>query len=284
MAETKAKSTKKETSQPRIMVFCPMYNCEKQIGRVVAQFDEPTQRLFEEIVIIDNGSQDKSLKAAQEALGKLKHMKGTLLQNEKNYSLGGTIKRAFNYAVENGYDYVINLHGDDQANIHDMVPHIESGLIKQHDMVIGARFHKDSEQPGYSLVRTLGNKALNLCYAMLARRRIDDMIAGLTCFKVDFLKQDNHFYLKFPNDLTYDPHFLLYAIHKKADFVYVPLTWREEDQTSNAKVVKQALIILKLLASYVVHGGKIFEREHPWTGMDYKSKVIFQNDAKTKAA
>ena len=89
----------------KILVFIPMYNCEKQIPRVISQFDEETQKLFAEILIVDNISKDSSLLAAEEALKKLSNIKTTLIQNEENVSLGGSHKVAFNYAIDNGYKY-----------------------------------------------------------------------------------------------------------------------------------------------------------------------------------
>ena len=66
----------------KILIFIPMYNCEKQISRVISQFDEDTQKLLDEIIIVDNISEDKSLKAAEESLKKLNTIKKKLIQGE----------------------------------------------------------------------------------------------------------------------------------------------------------------------------------------------------------
>ncbi|WP_096736295.1 glycosyltransferase [Brachyspira sp. G79] len=54
----------------KILIFIPMYNCEKQIPRVISQFDDETQKLFTEILVADNISKDNSLSVAEEALKK----------------------------------------------------------------------------------------------------------------------------------------------------------------------------------------------------------------------
>ena len=95
------------------MVFIPMYNCEKQISRVLNKFSDIEKNLFEEIVVVDNISPDNSVKNAISALEQLTGFKTTLLKNHKNYNLGGSIKVAFNYAIKKDYDYMITLHGDD---------------------------------------------------------------------------------------------------------------------------------------------------------------------------
>ena len=139
---------------------------------------------------------------------------------------------------------MITLHGDDQADIRDFLPIFEEKTHEAHDIVIGARFHPKSTLHGYSLTRRLGNRALNAACAIINRRRVHDMIAGINCFNLSFFS--DNFFLKFPDNLTFDAHVLLYAFNKHAAVTYVPITWREEDQISNAKVIRQALIILKL--------------------------------------
>jgi glycosyltransferase involved in cell wall biosynthesis len=51
----------------RILVFIPAYNCENQIGRVFAKIDERVQALIEEVVVIDNRSEDGTVAAAIKA-------------------------------------------------------------------------------------------------------------------------------------------------------------------------------------------------------------------------
>ena len=144
----------------KILIFIPMYNCEKQISRVISQFDEDTQKLFDEILIVDNISEDNSLKAAEESLKKLNNIKTTLIQNKENVSLGGSHKVAFNYAIENNYDYIIVLHGDDQGSIKDIVSYIKDKTAFQYDAFLGARFMKGATIKGYSFIRIAGNHVL----------------------------------------------------------------------------------------------------------------------------
>lgn len=261
----------------RLMIFIPAFNCEKQLPRVLQKIDPNVQRFVQEIVIIDNQSTDGTVAAAKLAVEKeVLGVKVTILRNLQNYNLGGSIKRAFLYAIEQGYDYMITLHGDDQADIRDMLPILESGIHKKNDLVIGARFHSESKLQGYSKARILGNKILNFVCSIINRRPVDDLIAGINCFNVEFFR--DNFFLYFPDNLTFDAHVLLYAFYKKANVKYVPITWREEDQVSNAKVVKQALIILRLFGNYIIHGSKVFARNKSGQpeGFVYASEVILQ--------
>ena len=52
--------------------------------------------------------------------------------------MGGSHKVAFNYAIENNFDYIIVLHGDDQGSISDMIPVLKNGAFKSMTAVLEA--------------------------------------------------------------------------------------------------------------------------------------------------
>lgn len=257
----------------RILVFIPMYNCEKQISRVISQFDEETQKLFTEILVVDNISKDNSLLAAEEALKKLSNIKTTLIQNEENVSLGGSHKIAFNYAIDNGYDYVIVLHGDDQGSIKDIVSYIKDETAFQYDAFLGARFMKGAKTPGYDKIRIIGNYVVNNFISIFLRKNIKDMGSGLNMFNTEILK--NQFYLPFRNDLTFNVYLLFYLIYYKTNFKFFPLTWREDDQISNAKVFKQGMHIIKMTFQYVFNDRKLLSESDIMNNFNYK--IIYRN-------
>ena len=49
----------------KIMVFIPMYNCEKQIVRVLGQFNDEICKYISEIVVINNRSTDNGEKIVE---------------------------------------------------------------------------------------------------------------------------------------------------------------------------------------------------------------------------
>jgi dolichol-phosphate mannosyltransferase len=260
----------------KILVAIPMYNCERQIPRVIAQFNEEISEFITEILIIDNGSKDASLDAAKSNLPSRINTRATLIQNCENYSLGGTHKVAFNYAIKNAFDYCVILHGDDQGSIHDLLPHLRSGEYRDYDSFLGARFHKDSKLIGYFWFRTFGNLVVNLLCSITTGRWIEDMGSGLNVFSTKYLA--NKFYLYFPNDLTYNIYLLLYAIYSKSKFKFFPLIWREDDQVSNARMFKQCFQILGLLVQYIFNAKSIFATDdNEYSVIDYQSNTIYSH-------
>lgn len=261
----------------KILIFIPMYNCEKQIPRVLGRIAAlgANQALFSGVLVVDNRSTDGSREAALEAMQNLS-IPAELVRNCENYSLGGSHKVAFRYAVEHGYDYVVVLHGDDQGDISNLVPLLKQGEHRKYDSLLGSRFSKGSELVGYDKFRIFGNHVFNLFMTVCSGRRVYDLGAGLNLYKTEYLK--NEFYLPFPNDLSFNVFLLLYGIHSRSRFTFFPITWREEDQISNARLFAQAKRMVGLGLNYLLHKKTVFApAENQWTAMDYRCEVMGGN-------
>ncbi|MHC6202922.1 glycosyltransferase family 2 protein [Breznakiellaceae bacterium SP9] len=263
----------------KILVFIPMYNCEKQIARVLSKIAalNEKQQYLSEILVVDNDSKDKGLEAASKAAEQLA-VKTTVVKNKENIYLGGSHKVAFNYAIDNNFDYVIVLHGDDQGDINDIIPYIENGEYKKYDSFLGSRFHKESKLVNYSKLRILGNVVFNALISIAAAHKLSDMGAGLNMYDVNYLK--NRFYLYFPNNLTFNVYLLFYGLFIKSKFAFFPLTWREEDQKSNAKLFSQSLEIAGLMFRYMFGKKRLFSTwANAYSDMVYEYDVVFTKEA-----
>lgn len=125
----------------KILLFIPMYNCENQIIRVLAQLTEEICGYLSEIIIIDNRSTDRGEANVRQYLSKNRlSVKTSLLRNDENYGLGGSHKVAFQYAIDHNFDYIILLHGDDQGDIANILPYLKSRVYQKYDCFLGARF------------------------------------------------------------------------------------------------------------------------------------------------
>jgi dolichol-phosphate mannosyltransferase len=227
----------------KVLVAIPAYKCAPQIGRVLAGFDDKLLARVEKVVVIDNQSPDNTREAAIEAAKQLGTDKVEVWRNDDNYNLGGTHKVAFLAAERLGYDYVAIVHGDDQATTGELNTLLdEAEKDPSVDAFLGSRFMPGSKLSGYDWKRIWGNRGLNWLYTLLTGRRVRDLGSGLNLFKLEFLK--DHRYLGYADALTFNFDLLLGFYTKHAKLKYVPISWKEEDQVSNArnfKVGKTAL-------------------------------------------
>ena len=250
----------------KILLFIPMYNCKEQIIRVLEQISSNIEKNLHEIIIVDNGSTDGGI---ENVLDYIKHNKKIvelkILINDANYGLGGSHKVAFSYAEENNFDYIIVLHGDDQANVNDIVPYLENKEYQNYDCFLGSRFMKQSKLEGYSKFRTFGNRVYNTIFSIFLGKKIYDLGSGLNCYKVEALK--NKFYFRFADNLLFNYCMILASAYYKQNIKFFPISWREEDQVSNVKMTSQALKVLKYLLSFTINKKQIEIK-------DFRSKEI----------
>lgn len=232
----------------KILLFIPAYNCKDQIKRVLDQLDPAVMAFIHKVIVVNNRSTDETEEAVLDYMHAHASMPITLLRNRENYGLGGSHKVAFSYAIENGYDYVIVLHGDDQGSISDFLPVLAKGYYRKHDCILGARFMRGSKLEGYSLIRTLGNIVYDFLFAAVVGKRIYDLGSGLNMYSVGMLK--DKFYEKFPDNLMFNYAMILASQYYGHDIKFYPISWRETDQVSNVKMASQAVTVLKMLKDY----------------------------------
>ena len=258
-----------------ILLFIPMYNCRRQIVRVLAQIDKEVLEHIDKILIVNNRSTDNGEAAVIDYAHAHPDLPIVLMRNRYNYGGGGSHKVAFNYAVEHGFDFIIVLHGDDQGNIKDLLPYIISGEALRYDAFLGSRFLNGSKLINYSRYRILGNHIFNAFMTVVLRKRIYDLGAGLNMYSVDFLK--SKFYMSFIDSLTFYVYLLIYIVDSNARFKYFSLMWREDDQISNAKFFKQSKEILEITFNYVINKKKAFMKtENKYSNKEYKSEIVYE--------
>lgn len=267
----------------RFLLFIPIYNCERQIPRVIAQLTPDIRDLLSEVIVVNNRSQDGSQAAAISALKELRGLPAKVFLNDANYGLGGSHKVAFNYALANGFDYCIVLHGDDQGSVADLAPLIRNRAYRDFDCLLGARFMRGSKLAGYSALRTFGNYVFNLIYSVVSATRIYDLGSGLNLYSVAALSDKS--YLRHANDLTFNYHMILHSIANKWRIRFFPIVWREADQVSNVKLVRQSLRVAKLAIDFAIRRRSYLAEDHSGRNdATYPATVVFDSAATSERA
>lgn len=262
----------------KILLFIPMYNCEKQIGRVLDQLNNEVCSYLNEVIIINNRSTDNGEIVVQKYLKENKlPIQVNLLRNDENYGLGGSHKVAFQYAMDNEFDYVILLHGDAQGDISNILPYLKNRAYQKYDCFLGARFMRGSKLQGYSKFRTFGNYVYDILFSIGCGYKIYDLGSGLNMYKVDILK--DKFYLKYKDNLIFNYCMIMGSSYYKLKVYFFPIIWREDDQISNVKIVSQAVTVLKLLGAYILNKKKFVLAEHRDKVVKaYTAQVIYKNE------
>jgi glycosyltransferase involved in cell wall biosynthesis len=250
----------------KTLLFIPAYNCEKQITRTLNQIDESVRQYVSEVIVVNNRSTDGTESAVIAHRSTHPEIDIKLLRNNENYNLGGSHKVAFDYAINHEFDYIVVLHGDDQGDIRDALPLFLKRIHHDCDCLLGSRFMKGSKTLGYSHFRIFGNHIYNLIFSVATMSKVKDLGSGLNIYNVNMLR--NKFYMRFPDELMFNCFMLFANKTYKIKSQYFPVTWREEDQVSNVKMLSQAINTLKYVLKFMLSNKKKFIRK------EFRSKPI----------
>ncbi len=232
----------------KVLMAITCYRCERQIVRVLRSLAHSSLASeMEAVVLFDNQSPDQTAEVAKAMIQDLGLTeKISVYRNRENYGLGGSQKLAFQMAEKMNTDWVLVFHGDDQASIAD-IPNFF--LQAQRDVevcaILGSRFSVGSRREGYQLKRIIGNRILNLIYSFVTGRWTSDLGSGLNMFRVEALKKIP--YMTYNDQFTFNVDLLLGFYRAKLRCQFLPILWRESDQSSNARNFSVAFQMLRQL-------------------------------------
>ncbi|MFC7227945.1 glycosyltransferase [Salinirubellus salinus] len=148
----------RSTGTPDVLVAIPAYNEGATIADVVTEAREHA----DEIVVVDDGSDDGTVETARAA-------GATVIEHDRNRGYGGALKTAFAEAERAGAEHLVVLDGDGQHDPGDIPQFVDQQESTEADIVIGSRFGPGSEtqlpryrRVGLRLVNVLTNLSLGV--------------------------------------------------------------------------------------------------------------------------
>jgi len=113
----------------RVLVGIPCYNEEVAIGSMVLRASQHA----DEVVVIDDGSDDKTVEVARLA-------GAHVIVHDENLGKGAALRSFFQYAMSSGADVAVIIDGDGQHNPDDIPKLIKPILLDEADVVNGSRY------------------------------------------------------------------------------------------------------------------------------------------------
>jgi len=234
----------------KIGIFITAYNVEKQIvTKVLDKIPSNIHKKISEIIIIDNNSQDNTIK---KAIKFKKHTKLniTILKNKKNYGYGGSHKVAFSYFIKKKFDYIILLHGDGQGNPKYIEKFIKLINLKKYDFIIGSRFLNQKTISLFS-IRTFFNNLFSTIQRIFSGLNISDPGAGFIAYKINTIKKVPFY--KLSSYMYFDQHLFLYLSRYKLKIKEFPVKWGKIEE-SNINIFEYGIKLLWLLINFKIKG------------------------------
>ena len=160
-------------AEPRSpLVVIPAFNEEGALPDVLAELRRAFPEM--ELLVVDDGSTDRTREVAA-------HGGATVLPLPFNLGVGGALRAGFRFAVDNGYERVVQLDADGQ---HDPVAvrRLLEGLDGGADLVIGNRFGEGMPTYDVGAARGMAMGLLRVLVRLVSGTRVRDTTSGFRAF------------------------------------------------------------------------------------------------------
>ena len=158
-------------------IVIPLYNEENSIKDLINRI--PKHSLYE-IVIVDDGSTDNSVKKIKE----ITNREIIIIHHEKNQGYGAALLTGFKHATG---DIIITMDSDGQHNPEEIPYLIKPIINNQADIVIGSRYLGKFNYK-YPLYARVGTYFIKVFFRMLFLQRVCDNQCGFRAFKKECIK------------------------------------------------------------------------------------------------
>jgi glycosyltransferase involved in cell wall biosynthesis len=212
----------------KVVVVMPAYNAEKTLRKT---FEEIPFNIVDEIILVDDASNDNTVKIAKE-LG-IRY----IIQHQKNLGYGGNQKTCYNKALELNADIIIMLHPDYQYTpklIPAMVSLISSGL---YPVVFGSRILGNSALKGnMPLYKYFFNRVLTFLQNLIMGKKLSEYHTGYRAYHKNVLL--NIKYNKNSNDFVFDNQIIAQIFYAGYDIAEITCPTKYFDEASSINFIR----------------------------------------------
>jgi len=161
-----------------VIAIVPVFNEEAKIGKVVRRMP---RQVVDEVVVVDDGSTDRSVEVARSFGAEVISMGATL-------GVGAALRAGYRYAIEQGYDVVVTVAGNNKDAPEEIPLLLEPIAENRADFVQGSRFLKRGANLGaMPAYRQIATRLHPVLFSLVARRWVTESTNGFRAVRTRVL-------------------------------------------------------------------------------------------------
>jgi glycosyltransferase involved in cell wall biosynthesis len=225
----------------KLSILIPAYNEEQTIAKVIDEIPTEIKSIDNvEIIVVDDGSTDKTAKVAREH--------GAIVFSfPQNRGLAKAISFGFLKGIERNGDILVILDADNQYDSKEIPMLVKPVLEGKADIVIGNRQVSTLEH--MPVQKRIGNQLVSKALSGVIGEKIIDAQTGLRAFSKDALARLHIF-----SGYTYTQETLMQAKFKGLKILEIPVSFRKRHDDSRliSNIFTYAARTFSLIASTIV--------------------------------
>jgi glycosyltransferase involved in cell wall biosynthesis len=220
----------------RCLAVVPAYNEEASVARVIDSLHEHVPDF--DVLVVNDGSTDSTGQIARDLGAKV-------VRHPFNLGIGGAVQCGFIYALENGYEYMVQVDGDGQ-HCPDQIAKLQRAMAddRRLDMVCGSRFL--TKEHGYPapISRRTGIHIFAFLMSRIVGQRVSDPTSG---FRLYNRRAITLFARDYPHDYP-EAEAVLMVYHHRLRMTEVPVRMlRRDGGVSSIRSGKSVYYMIKVL-------------------------------------
>ena len=174
------------SSQNRMLVIIPTYDEAENIAVAISRVLDSSPG--SEILVVDDSSPDGTSRIVEEI--SYRESRVHLLSRKDKAGLGTAYVAGFKYAIEHGYDIVVEMDAD-LSHEPSTIPKFQEALKNHADVAVGSRYAFGVSVLNWPMKRLLLSYGANIFARVVTGVPVNDMTSGFKAFKIDVLKSIN---------------------------------------------------------------------------------------------
>jgi glycosyltransferase involved in cell wall biosynthesis len=237
----------------RLLILIVAYNAECTLEKVLQRIPPPIFQYDYRILIIDDSSGDNTMGSALAYQERHPHLNMEVLSNPENQGYGGNQKIGYQYAIEQGFDTVVLVHGDGQYAPEVLEELISPVLNGEAEAVMGTRMAKRFEalRGGMPLYKYAGNKILTGIQNRLLGTNLSEFHSGYRVYSVKALREIPFQYNT--NDFHFDTEIIIQFVLKRFRIQEIPIPTYYGDEICYVNGFKYAWNVMKTTVTSVLN-------------------------------
>jgi dolichol-phosphate mannosyltransferase len=169
-------------SGERGLVIIPTYNERENLARIVPAVLSRDPRL--EVLVVDDNSPDGTGRIADDLAGGNDRVH--VMHREQKEGLGRAYLAGFQWAIDQGYDYVFEMDADFSHRPEYLNDFLEA--IQEADLVLGSRYVTGINVINWPMSRLLLSYYANVYARLVTGMPVRDATGGFKCFRREVLE------------------------------------------------------------------------------------------------
>ncbi len=241
-----------EQAKPRIGVLVVAYNAQSTLASVLDRIPSAFRDQITAVLVSDDHSTDQTFEVGVRYLSD-SELPLEIVARSRNLGYGGNQKAGYHWAIENGLDIVVMLHGDGQyapEHLPEMVAPIVAGDA---DAVFGSRMLDAgaARKGGMPAYKFIGNKTLTAIQNALAGASLSEWHSGYRAYSVSALRDIP--FERNDQGFRFDTQIILQLLEANKRIVEVPIPTFYGDEICYVNGVSYAREIIVDVVRYRAH-------------------------------